>query len=194
MKFRNIITLLFTVTVFSSAYSMNDLGVSPLSQEVDPDTGVRINYISPCIFSSDYEDSQSHVIQISRSMSSLIDLQEENTVTAFKRRLSDRTKARCEYFKEKIIEFYRFLEDGFESFSIYKRISSYEEFKEYKRMEYRYWIKYLKTIHKLKSYIIKSNDLDLLLKHQLITSFDGLEEKLNFLLRDLSIVGSDSVI
>ncbi len=53
MKFRNITTLLFTVSVFSSAYSMSDGRRSPLSQEVDPDTGARINYISPCIFSSE---------------------------------------------------------------------------------------------------------------------------------------------
>ena len=51
MKFRNIIILLFAVTVFSSAYSMREGRISPLSQEVDPDTGARINYISPCIFS-----------------------------------------------------------------------------------------------------------------------------------------------
>ena len=66
MKFRNIITLLFMVTVFSSVHSMSDGRRSPLSQEVNLDTGARINHISSCIFDSEivFEKFENRIIEL----------------------------------------------------------------------------------------------------------------------------------
>ena len=190
MKFRNIITLLFAVTVFSSAYSMREGRKSPLSQEVDLSEEVGI-----CDIYSN-EDCSGY-FQRSGSISNFVDL-EEDPVEFFKRTVSEsnlnRIKEKYEKFKNVILKFDILLEDGFESFSRYKMVLSSIEFEEYKKREYSDWIRYIESINKLKSHIGRSDDLSPLLKFQLIVAFDGLEKKLNLLLHDLSIVGSDSII
>ncbi len=168
MNFRNIIMLLFMVTVFSSAYSMGDLPGSPLSQEVDPDTGTRINYISPCVFSS-----------MGCSVYS-----EEDPITSCKRRISEenlnRINSKYKEFENEIIRLNNLFEDGARSFLRYqKNLCNYVEY--YKR-EHSSFFKHLVSLYNLRKSISESIDLTPQLKIRLRASLNGVERKISSLL------------
>ncbi len=178
MKFRNIITLLFTVSVFSSAYSMNDLGVSPLSQEVDPDTGAIINHIYTKNIGGDF--------QRSRSMSSFTDLRENLDLQRFTalnlrknltKRNSDKVKRRYEMSKFNIIEFHVFAENALKAFVRNKERFSEEKFEEFIGKGYDELFKATFYIGKLRSSII--NNFPQKLSSRLIISLDSVELEIN---------------
>ena len=148
MKFRNIITLLFTFTIFSGAYSMSGGRRSPLSQEVDLDS---------------YYDSSYQSVDVSREnldFQSYVDPQRFAALNAMANRTTrnfNNVKKRYKRFKSNITKFHIiFVENALKTFHKNKETYSEEKFNEFIDKAYDELIDAVLNIDMLRILIVKN--------------------------------------